>query len=368
MIPFLDLKEINLQYTEELKESANRVIESGWYIRGREVERFEDDFAVYCGAEHAIGVANGLDALTIVLRAWKELGKLKDNDEVLVQANTYIASVLAITENNLIPVFVEPDKDSLNLSSENIRSAISDKTKAILPVHLYGRISPMEAIMKIANEYDLLVLEDCAQSHGASLNGKRCGSWGNAAGFSFYPGKNLGALGDGGIITTNEKDLADTVRALSNYGSNKKYENLYKGINSRLDELQAALLSVKLKYLNYEIAKRRAIATEYLSKISNQYIQLPTYSNFEETVWHLFVIRTKYRKALIEYCDSKGVQTLIHYPIPPHKQKAYEEYNNISLPLTETIHDEVLSIPLDPTMSGESLAYIIEVINSFKND
>ncbi|WP_163907493.1 DegT/DnrJ/EryC1/StrS family aminotransferase, partial [Proteus mirabilis] len=264
MLPFLDLKKINEQYQAELKAACARVIDSGWYITGKELESFETNFAHYCGTKYAIGVANGLDALTLVLRAWKEQGKLKSGDEVIVQANTYIASILAITENDLVPILVEPDSKTYNLSIENIKQAITDKTKVILPVHLYGQINPMKEIMAIAKENNLLVLEDCAQAHGASIDGIKAGNWGDAAGFSFYPGKNLGALGDAGAITTNDEELASVVTALRNYGSHQKYLNLYQGVNSRLDEIQAAMLNVKLKYLDQETKIRQEIAIQYL--------------------------------------------------------------------------------------------------------
>ena len=365
MIPFLDLKLINSQYREELINAVTRVIDSGWYIQGIEVKKFEKDFSNYCGTKHCIGVANGLDALTLTLRAWKELGKLKNGDEVIVQANTYIATILAITENNLTPVLVEPDSSTYNLNAAVIKRAITEKTKVILPVHLYGRISPMDEIMSIAGEFGLLVLEDCAQSHGAELMGKKCGSWGDASAFSFYPGKNLGALGDGGAVTTNDAELAGVIRSLGNYGSQKKYVNTFKGVNSRLDEIQAAILSVKLKYLNNEIKKRQFIANEYLTRINNKNIELPRYKSSGQTVWHLFVIRSKQREALIKYCADNDVQVLMHYPLAPHKQEAYKEYNHISLPIAESIHDEVLSIPLDPTMSIDSINDVIEVLNSY---
>ena len=288
MIPFLDLKKINAQYQQELKDACSRVIDSGWYIMGNELEAFEAEFAEYCGTKFAIGVANGLDALTLTLRAWKELGKLKAGDEVIVPANTYIASILAITENDLVPVLVEPNTDTYNLCPKIVRSAITDKIKAILPVHLYGLISPMPELIAIADEFDLLVLEDCAQSHGAQINGKKCGNWGHAAGFSFYPGKNLGALGDAGAITTNDLELANTLRALRNYGSHKKYENLFQGVNSRLDEIQAAMLRVKLNYLDAETAQRRTIANKYITEITNPLIKLPKWDNDEEHAFHLF--------------------------------------------------------------------------------
>ena len=366
MIKFLDLQAINGQYQKELKEACARVIDSGWYIMGNELEAFEREFAEYCGVKHVIGVANGLDALILVVRAWKELGKLKAGDEVIVPANTYIASVLAITENDLIPVFVEPDSATYNLCPANVRAAITEKTKAILPVHLYGLISPMPELMDIAKEHDLLVLEDCAQAHGANIDGKKVGNWGDAAGFSFYPGKNLGALGDAGAITTNNNELAQTVKALRNYGSHKKYENLYKGINSRLDEIQAAMLRVKLGYLDQEMARRREIANYYRNGITNPLIQLPEWNNDDNHVFHLFVIQTPKRDELQQYLADNGVQTVIHYPIPPHKQPAYAEWNQQSLPVTEKIHQQVLSLPIDPTMDNNALSKVIKLVNGFQ--
>lgn len=370
MIPFLDLQSINKQYQKELENACARVIKSGWYIMGQELENFENEFANFCGTKYALGVANGLDALTLVLRAWKELGKLKSGDEVIVQANTYIASVLAITENDLVPVLVEPDADTYNLSIENIKAAITNKTKVILPVHLYGQISPMPEIMALAKQHKLLVLEDCAQSHGAMINGKKCGSWGDAAGFSFYPGKNLGALGDAGAITTNNDELADTIKALRNYGSHKKYENLYQGVNSRLDEIQAAMLNVKLKYLDAETLIRQKIALTYLDNINNPLIKLPLsadeYKNKQQShVWHLFVVSTGYREQLQEHLTKHNIQTLIHYPTPPHKQNAYKEYSHNSLPITEKIHMEVLSIPIGPTINDSEIEQVIASCNSF---
>ncbi|HIA7146549.1 TPA: DegT/DnrJ/EryC1/StrS family aminotransferase, partial [Escherichia coli] len=285
MIDFLNLQKSNARYNNELIEAAVRVIESGWYISGSELNAFENNFAKYCKVKHAIGVANGLDALTLTLKAWQELGKLKRNDEVLVPANTYIASILAISEAGLKPVLVEPNEFSYNLSVDNIRAKITANTRVILPVHLYGLISPMDEIMNFARENNLLVLEDSAQSHGASINGKKAGSWGDAAGFSFYPGKNLGALGDAGAVTTNDTDLADTVRYLRNYGSKIKYKHEFKGVNSRLDEIQAAFLNVKLNYLDDDIRIRRNIANRYLNEIKNELIVLPTISSEENHVW-----------------------------------------------------------------------------------
>ncbi len=362
MIKFLDLKKINAQYANELKEACARVIDSGWYIMGQELKSFEEEFAAFCGAEYAIGVANGLDALTLIFRAWKELGKLKEGDEVIVQANTYIASILAITENNLTPVLVEPDENTYNLCPIKVRAAITPKTKAILPVHLYGQISPMQEIMLIAQDYNLLVVEDCAQSHGASIDGKKCGAWGHAAGFSFYPGKNLGALGDAGAITTNNEELANTLKALRNYGSHKKYQNLYQGVNSRLDEIQAAMLRVKLKNLDAETKKRQSVANRYLDEIKSDAITLPYVGEQAAHVWHLFVIRTKKRDDLQKYLFENDIETMIHYPIPPHKQQAYAEMNNINLPLSEKIHSEVLSLPIHHQMQEQDIEQVISAL------
>lgn len=365
MIPFLDLKSINQQYQQELKEACARVIDSGWYIMGNELAAFEQEFAAYCGIQYCLGVANGLDALTLTLRAWKELGRLQAGDEVIVPANTYIASVLAITENDLVPVLVEPDEDSFNLNISNIQNALTEKTKAILPVHLYGKISPMDEIIKLANEHQLLVLEDCAQSHGARIKDRKCGAWGHAAGFSFYPGKNLGALGDAGAITTNDKELYDVLIALRNYGSHKKYENKYQGVNSRLDEIQAAMLRVKLHHLDGETASRQEIAKRYRTEINNPLVILPKVENEAEHVWHLFVVRSKQRKQLQSWLSQHNIQTLIHYPIPPHKQKAFDNFSKYKLPITETLHDQVLSLPMDPNLSKESIDEIIKVMNEF---
>ncbi|MFM5697087.1 DegT/DnrJ/EryC1/StrS family aminotransferase [Aeromonas veronii] len=378
MINFLDLKAINNQYQQELKDACARVIDSGWYIMGNELTQFETEFAAYCGTKHAIGVANGLDALILTLRAWKELGKLQAGDEVIVQANTYIASVLAITENDLVPVLVEPNPASYNLDPAMLAAAITPKTKAILPVHLYGQLCPMLEIMAIAKVHNLLVLEDCAQAHGAEINGKRAGNWGDAAGFSFYPGKNLGALGDAGAITTNNDELAQTLKALRNYGSHKKYENLYQGVNSRLDEIQAAMLRVKLRHLEVETARRQQIAAMYCEGINNPRIVLPldaaairtqhstlNIQHYKQHVWHLFVVRCENREGLQQHLADKGIQTLIHYPIPPHQQQAYQQYAAMQLPWTEQIHQQVLSIPLDPTISDEAVEQVIAAMNEF---
>jgi dTDP-4-amino-4,6-dideoxygalactose transaminase len=376
-IPFLDLKAVNAQYRDELVEATIDVIDSGWYIRGTQVKEFEQEFAEYCGVNQCIGVADGLDALTLTFRAWKELGRLKEGDEIIVPANTFVASILAITESRLVPVLVEPDAASYNLCPKNTEAAITRKTKAILPVHLYGQLADMTAITEIAKRHKLLVLEDAAQAHGASMNGQKAGNWGDASGFSFYPGKNLGALGDAGAITTNDDELAQTIRALGNYGSHKKYQNLYKGVNSRLDEMQAAMLRVKLRHVDTEITKRRRVAQAYQEGITNKAIVLPTkrvtlntkHSNShitgENHVWHLFVIRTQQRESLQQHLIEHGVQTLIHYPIPPHYQQAYKEWATHSYPITEDIHKEVLSLPINSVMSEEDVQVVIEVVNGF---
>lgn len=370
MIPFLDLRAINQQYRQSLIDAATRVIDSGWYVLGKEVKAFEQEFAAYCGAKHCVGVANGLDALILTIRAWKELGKLREGDEVIVPANTYIASVLAITENRLKPVFVEPDARTYNLCPHKLRQALTPQTRAILAVHLYGQIAPMSHIMTIADEHQLLVLEDSAQAHGAMLDGKRAGNWGHASGFSFYPGKNLGALGDAGAITTNDAELAQTVRALGNYGSHKKYENLYQGLNSRLDELQAALLCVKLQSLDLDAQVRRQIAVAYAQGISNPLVSLPIAPNANETslyhhVFHLFVVRVHKRAAFQAHLKAADIDTLIHYPIPPHLQQAYRDHNHLSLPFTEAIHQEVVSLPIGPTMTPAQVQQVIEACNAF---
>jgi dTDP-4-amino-4,6-dideoxygalactose transaminase len=370
MIPFLNLKAINQQHRQALIDAATRVIDSGWYVLGQEVKAFEQEHASYCGTQHCVGMANGLDALLLTLRAWKELGKLKEGDEVIVPANTYIASVLAITENRLKPVLVEPDAQSYNLCPQKVRQAITPKTKAIVAVHLYGQLSPMKAIMDLADEHKLLVLEDSAQAHGATVDGKRAGNWGHASGFSFYPGKNLGALGDAGAMTTNDAELAMTVRALGNYGSHKKYENLYQGLNSRLDEMQAALLRVKLQHLHTDTLVRQQIAVAYAQGITNPLVTLPiapssTVASLQNHVFHLFVVRVKNRAAFQAHLKAVGIDTLIHYPIPPHQQQAYRDYQHLSMPLTETMHQEVVSLPIGPTMGMADVAEVIAAVNTF---
>jgi dTDP-4-amino-4,6-dideoxygalactose transaminase len=369
-ISFLDLKKINQQYEHALINACTQVIQSGWYIGGPSLIEFETKFAQYCGTKHAIGVSNGLDALILVLRAWKELGKLQDGDEVLVPANTYIASILAITENNLKPVLVEPDPNSYNIDTARILTAITSKTKVILAVHLYGQLADMPKIMTIAQDYNLLVLEDAAQAHGASMNDIKAGHWGDAAGFSFYPGKNLGALGDAGAITTDNQQLADLLRALRNYGSHEKYKNVVQGVNNRLDDIQAAMLSVKLDYLDRDTQRRRYIAQRYLTEIHNPVLQLPQVEQDAELllqhVWHLFVICCDRRDEFQHHLHQHSIQTLIHYPTPPHQQQCFSEWNELPYPITEKIHQTILSIPISPVLTDEEVTQIIEAANAFR--
>ena len=366
MIPFLDLKKINKLYRKEILQEVKDVFDSGWYILGEKLDKFEKEFAEFCSSKFCIGVANGLDALTIIFMSFKELNILKDEDEVIVPANTYIASILSISNCNLKPVLVEPDLETYNISPEEIEKKITQKTKAILVVHLYGHAANMPAIKKIADKFDLLVIEDCSQAHGASIDGKVIGSWGDASGFSFYPGKNLGALGDAGAIITNNSKLKNIACAIRNYGSEKKYVNTFRGINSRLDEIQAGILCIKLKYLSQDIDNRRKIAKFYIDNIKSRYITLPKFSFEQEHVFHLFVIRSSKRGMIINELNRHGIQTLIHYPIPPHKQTAYKNYfpDNLKLPITEKIHKEVLSLPMGPTLSIKEQKKICEVINN----
>ena len=364
-IPFLDLKEVNAPYSQAIEKAFDTVVNSGWYIQGSECKAFEKEFAEYCETKHCIGVGNGLDALILIIRAYKELGILAEGDEIIVPANTYIASILAISENRLTPVLIEPNIKTYNIDPSLIEAKITTKTKAIMVVHLYGQVAPMDEINALAKQYNLKIIEDSAQAHGAIYNGKRAGNLGDTSGFSFYPGKNLGALGDGGAVTTNDDELAEIIRALGNYGSHKKYKNHYQGINSRLDEMQAALLKVKLKNLDHEIEQRQEIAHFYLENIKNENIILPTVKAIESHVWHLFVIRTKNRDKLQNYLLDKGIQTLIHYPIPPHKQNAYKNWHDNSYPITELIHEEVLSLPISPQLNYHSTNKIANILSKF---
>ena len=370
MIKFLDLKAINFQYRDDLIKEATEVIDSGWFIRGQKLAAFEREFANYCDVKHCVGVANGLDALILTLRAWKQMGKINDGDEVIVPSNTYIASIIAITENNLKPVLVEPNIKTYNLCKQNVEEAITPKTKGILAVHLYGQLAPMSDLMTLAEKHNLLVLEDSAQAHGAQNDFKKAGNLGHASGFSFYPGKNLGALGDAGAITTNDGELASIVRTLANYGSNEKYKNVYKGTNSRLDEIQASFLSIKLRHLDNEIKRRKEIAIKYATEITNPLLVNPisrgiSISNLGHHAFHLYVLRTKERDKFISHMLANGIETLIHYPIPPHKQHAYSEWNNKVLPLTEMIHREVVSIPLHHQLQDSEVEKIILACNTF---
>ncbi|MCH5313248.1 MAG: DegT/DnrJ/EryC1/StrS family aminotransferase [Helicobacter sp.] len=362
MIPFLDVKAINERLKDELESTFSKVLQSGWYILGEQCKSFEDEFSAYCGTKYCVGCANGLDALRLIIKAYG----FGANDEIIVPANTYIASILAITDNACKPVFVEPNLSTYNIDVDLIEAHITEKTKAIMVVHLYGRVVEMEKVWALAQKHKLVVIEDCAQAHGAIYQGKKVGNLADAGGFSFFPGKNLGALGDGGCVTTNDKALADKIRALANYGSHQKYVNMYAGINSRLDEIQAAFLRIKLKTLDSDNQRRREIAREYCAKIHNPLITLPHIGSEEGVVWHLFVVRTKHRALLQEYLTKKGIQTLIHYPIAPHKQEAYKEYNHLHLPITEQIHEEVLSLPISPVMSNEQVSEVIAAINAFR--
>lgn len=372
MIKFLNLQHINSKYSKELKQAASEVIDSGWYLLGKRVKQFESNLASYIGVKHAIGVGNGLDALRLILKGYIEMGIMQEGDEVIVPANTYIASILAITDNRLKPVLVEPDITTYNLDISLVEQHITSRTRAIMVVHLYGRACWSERLKSIAKKHNLKIIEDNAQAIGAEWNNTKTGNLGNAAGFSFYPGKNLGALGDAGAITTNDSTLAKTVRTLANYGSSEKYINDYQGINSRMDEIQAAFLSIKLKHIHEETQIRRTIAKYFCEHIKNKKIILPNhnsnniiYSESSEHVWHLFVIRCKNRDELSSYLMSKGIQTLIHYPIPPHKQNAYKEMNHLSLPITELIHKEVLSIPISPVLKNNEIELIIDALNKF---
>jgi dTDP-4-amino-4,6-dideoxygalactose transaminase len=362
VIKFLDLYKINQRYRNEIDLAIKRTLDSGWYLSGKENENFCKNFADYCGVRYCVGVANGLDALSLIIKAYG----FDKGDEVIVPANTYIASILTISQNECVPILIEPDINTYNINSDLIEEKITSKTKAILVVHLYGQAVDMDKVWYLAKKYNLKVIEDSAQSHGAIYRGKRVGSLGDASGFSFYPGKNLGALGDGGAITTNDKALYEKVKAIANYGQQIKYHNMYKGINSRLDEIQAAVLNIKLKFLDKDDEKRRQVAKFYIDNIKNPNIVVPRVNKEEAHVWHVFVIRTKRRDKLRKYLENNGVQTVIHYPIPPHKQVAYKELNNLSFPLTEKIHNEVLSLPISPVIEVNEIEKIVDLINAWK--
>jgi dTDP-4-amino-4,6-dideoxygalactose transaminase len=365
LIPFLDLRAINARYREELLGALTRVVDSGWYVLGAEVEAFERQYAAFCGAAHCIGVGNGLEALTLIWRAYQELGRLRAGDQVIAPANTYIASLLAISETGLEPVLVEPDTRSFGIDSGAIEAVLGERTRAILVVHLYGRIAYDERLRRLAADRGLLLIEDGAQSCGASWSDRRSGSLGDAGAHSFFPSKNLGALGDAGAVTTDDPQLAAVVRSLRNYGSAVKYHNDYKGKNSRLDELQAAVLGVKLRHVDEENRRRIEMARFYDQAIRNPRISLPEFVGDGSHVWHLYVVRCAERDALQRHLAERGIETLIHYPVPPHRQPAYREWRDLSYPITEDIHRTVISLPLDISMSPESLARVAAACNEF---
>lgn len=365
MIKFLELKKVTEQYGDEIQEAVRRVVSSGWYLQGKENARFEEEYAQFIGTRYAVGVANGLDALIWIFRAYIELGVMRVGDEVIVPANTYIASILAITENGLNPVLLEPSPETYQIDDSKIEAAITRKTKAILIVNLYGQCAYTDKIGDLCRKYNLKLVEDNAQAHGCRFGLKRTGSLGDAAGHSFYPGKNLGALGDGGAITTNDEALATTVRTLANYGSNRKYIFQYQGRNSRLDEIQAAVLSVKLKHLDADNALRQRIARYYLENIKNRDIILPQVRDWQSNVFHIFPILCAKRNTLQNYLTENGIQTLIHYPVPPHKQECYAPWNDRSYPITEQIHAQELSLPISPVHTDEEIAEVVRVVNRF---
>ena len=399
MIKFLDIQKVTASFEPELSSAIDRVVKSGWFLLGEETSSFESEYAAFIGSRHCIGTANGLDALRIILKAYIEIGVMKEGDEIIVPANTFIATILAITDNRLRPVFVEPDIDTYNIDPSLIEKAVTDKTRAIIIVHLYGKACWPDEIRQIADKFKLRIIEDNAQAVGAmvaihgSMNGallndvltyKRTGSLADAAGHSFYPGKNLGALGDGGAVTTDDDDLGTMVRSLANYGSIRKYIHDHKGLNSRLDEIQAAVLRVKLPRLDSDNKLRRVIAGYYATNISNPQIILPGISNPDfnarksesnahdtllvalDHVWHLFVVRHPERDRLKQFLEEKGIQTLIHYPVPPHRQRAYAEYSDLNLPVTERIHREVLSLPISQVMTLDEAGKVVEILNKFK--
>ena len=369
MIKFLDLKKINERFRPELDAAVKRVLDSGWYLLGKEVDQFEKEFASFCGVKHCIGVANGLDALNLIIKGYG----FGPGDEIIVPANTFIATLLAVSENGCTPVLVEPDWKTRLIDPEKIESAITLRTKAIMIVHLYGRAMEMTTVRALSRKYNLKIIEDSAQAHGALFEGRRCGNLGDASGFSFYPGKNLGCLGDGGAVTTNDDELAAKIRAIRNYGSDYKYHHIYKGTNSRLDEIQAAWLAVKLPRLDSDNLRRAEIARRYCDEIKNPLIELPDNPNVSTLranglthVWHVFAITSPQRDRLAKYLEANGVQTNIHYPTPPHLQGAYEEMKHLSFPISERMHREILSLPISPVLTDEEVATIVQLCNSFK--
>lgn len=367
MIKFLDLQKITRKYSDEIHEAVSRVVDSGWYLQGKENDRFETDYAQYIGTKYAIGCANGLDALIWIFRAYMEMGVMQPGDEVIVPANTYIASILAISENGLKPVLVEPNIETYQIDDSKIEEVVTEHTKAILIVHLYGQCAYTNKIGKICEKYNLKLVEDNAQAHGCKFNGRKTGSLGDAAGHSFYPGKNLGAFGDAGAITTDNEELAKVIRAVANYGSTQKYVFKYIGRNSRLDEIQAAVLDVKLKHLDEDVARRKDVAKYYIEHITNPNIITPVIKDWDAHAFHIFTIRAKKRDELQKYLVENEIQTIIHYPIPPHKQECYKEWNNLSFPVTEQIHNEELSLPMSPVMTKDEVKAVVDLLNRWKN-
>ena len=365
-VPFLSLREVNARHADELKSAAARVIDSGRYVLGEELAAFEHEFAAYGGVRHAVGVGNGLDALSLILRGYRELGAIEEGDEVIVPGNTFIASFLAISENRLVPVPVEPDPVSFNLDPACVEAAIGPRTRAIMAVHLYGQLADMPALSALARQHNLLLIEDAAQAHGATSDGRKAGALGDAAAFSFFPAKNLGALGDGGAVLTDDTALAQRIVALRNYGSAAKYRHEFQGLNSRLDEMQAAMLRVKLKYLDDDIAWRRRVARRYRDGIRHPQILMPQVVREEQHAWHLFVLRCTRRDALQQHLQSHGIQTQVHYPVPAHRQPAYPSLWHLQLPLTERLHDEVLSLPMGPTLRDDEVDRVIDACQSFE--
>lgn len=365
-VPFLDLRAINARLADELKAAAARVIDSGWYVLGGELAAFEHEFATYCGVSHAVGVGSGLDALSLILRAYKELGAIGEGDEVIVPGNTFIASFLAISENRLQPVPVEPDPHSFNLDPARVEAAIGPRTRAIMAVHLYGQLADMPALAVLARRHKLLLIEDAAQAHGAIRDGRKAGAFGDAAAFSFFPAKNLGALGDGGAVVTDDAVLARRIAALRNYGSEVKYRHPFPGVNSRLDELQAAMLRVKLRHLDADVASRRRVAERYRDGICHPQILLPVVAREEQHAWHLFVVRCVHRAALQQHLLAHGIRSQVHYPLPPHRQPAYPTLHGLRLPLTERLHEEVLSLPMGPTLGEDAVQRVIAACQAFE--
>ena len=361
MIKFLDLEKINNRFRSEIDSRIKTILDKGWYLQGAENESFCKNFAAFCGTKYAVGVGNGLDALRLIIRA----SGFGPGNEIIVPANTYIATILAITDNGCTPVLVEPDIKTYNINPDLVEEKITSRTKAIMVVHLYGQAVQMQKIWDLAKKYNLKVFEDAAQAHGAEYQNRRVGNLSDAAAFSFYPGKNLGCMGDGGAVTTNDEELYQKIKALANYGSDRKYHNLYKGLNSRLDELQAAVLDVKLPYLDADNARRREIASYYRENITNPEVILPQTYDEKAAVWHVFAVRTAERDRFQQYLSDNGVQTIIHYPTPPHKQPAYREWNHLSFPITEEIHRTIISLPISPVMTDAEVQKVTEIVNAY---